>query len=193
MTELPAGNSVRSGPFPISGRHCHRGAGFALSPFEKREAERFDVLSVLIENYEAQHHRIDAASPVEVVKFYMEQNSLSQTNLASVLGSRSRASEFLAERRDLSLSMIRAIAEAWHIPADLLLPPAGGPKENKRERPHRGTVRTNSNTPTQSSRTATPSKGAARAQPFKHTAAGKPGADKGLSAPKKPARQRNAG
>jgi HTH-type transcriptional regulator/antitoxin HigA len=86
------------------------------------EADRFDVLAALIEAYERRHHAIENAPPVEVVRLYMEQNGLSQADLARVLDSRSRASEFLAGRRDLSLAMVNAIRNAWGIPADLLIP-----------------------------------------------------------------------
>lgn len=87
------------------------------------DADRFDVLATLIEAYETRHHPIEVAPPVEVVRFYMEQNSLTQADLARVLGSRSRASEFLAGHRDLSLAMVDAIRSTWGISADLLIPP----------------------------------------------------------------------
>ncbi|GAB0116386.1 helix-turn-helix domain-containing protein [Acidisoma sp. 7E03] len=87
------------------------------------EADRFDVLAALIEGYERQHHAISAPEPVAVVRFYMEQNGLGQADLAAVLGSRSRASEFLSGRRGLSLTMIGAIRAAWGIPADFLIAP----------------------------------------------------------------------
>ncbi|MBB2159731.1 XRE family transcriptional regulator [Gluconacetobacter sacchari] len=86
------------------------------------EADRFDVLATLIEAYENQHYPIEAPDPVDVLRFYMEQNRLGQADLAQVLGSRPRASEVLAGRRDLSLSMIAAVRAAWGIPADLLIP-----------------------------------------------------------------------
>ncbi|MCB8880280.1 transcriptional regulator [Acidisoma cellulosilytica] len=89
--------------------------------FGSPEADRFDVLATLIAGYERQYHPVDAPDPVEVVRFYMEQNNLGQSELASVLGSRSRASEFLAGRRNLSLAMISLIRAAWGIPADLLI------------------------------------------------------------------------
>jgi HTH-type transcriptional regulator / antitoxin HigA len=86
------------------------------------EADRFDVLASLIGVYEGQRHPIEPAEPAEVVRLYMEQNGLDQADLARVLNSRSRASEFLAGHRHLSLSMINAIRGAWSIPADLLIP-----------------------------------------------------------------------
>ena len=50
-------------------------------------------------------------------------DELGQTQLAELLGSRSRASEILARRRALTVEMIHKIREAWKIPADLLVRP----------------------------------------------------------------------
>jgi HTH-type transcriptional regulator/antitoxin HigA len=46
-----------------------------------------------------------------------------QTELAELLGSRSRASEVLARRRALTVDMIHKISEAWKIPAGPLARP----------------------------------------------------------------------
>ena len=51
----------------------------------------------------------------------MEQNGYSQSDLAAVLGSRSRASEFLGAKRNLMLDQIRRLSRGWHIPADALI------------------------------------------------------------------------
>lgn len=85
------------------------------------EEERFDVLSTLIEAYENKAYPIEQADPIDVLNFYMEQNGLTQTDLAQVIGSRSRASEILSGRRGLTLQMIDAIRSAWGISADLLV------------------------------------------------------------------------
>lgn len=52
------------------------------------EADRFDVLTDLIEAYEDRHFPIPPADPVDVLRFSMEQNGRSQTDLAELLGSR---------------------------------------------------------------------------------------------------------
>ena len=64
---------------------------------EKRtpEADRFDVLAELISAYEAKYHPIEPLNPVEFIETYMEETGLRQSDLAGVLGSASRASEFL--------------------------------------------------------------------------------------------------
>ena len=85
------------------------------------EAARFDVLSSLIASYEDRHHRIDPSSPVEVLRYAIDSLGRTQSDLARVLGSRSRASEVLAGRRPLTLDMIRAISAAWKLPVAALI------------------------------------------------------------------------
>jgi HTH-type transcriptional regulator / antitoxin HigA len=91
------------------------------APAGSPEGDRLDVLATLVERYEDTRWPIPAASPVEVLKFVMEQNGRSQTDLANLLGSRPRASEILNGRRDLTLDNIRLLAREWHIPAGALV------------------------------------------------------------------------
>lgn len=87
------------------------------------EADRFDVLSDLIEAYENRHHPISAPDPIEALKQFMEDADKSTAELAQVLGSRPRASEILSKKRRLSLEMIRKINAAWRVPAETLIAP----------------------------------------------------------------------
>jgi HTH-type transcriptional regulator/antitoxin HigA len=84
---------------------------------------RFDVLSVLIEAYEDKHYPIDAPEPVELIKAHMELTGRSQGNLATLFGSRSRASEVLNKKRALTVDMIHRLQKEWGIPADCLVEP----------------------------------------------------------------------
>lgn len=87
------------------------------------EAERFDVLATLIEAYEAKHWPIEAPDPVSAILEIMERRNLKQADLATLLGSRSRASEILARKRPLTMKQAWTLYEQWHIPADVLLRP----------------------------------------------------------------------
>lgn len=85
------------------------------------EADRFELLALVIARYEETRWPIEPAKPVEVLRFMMEQNDRTQADLAALLGSRSRASEILNEKRDLTLDQIRLLAREWHIPAAALV------------------------------------------------------------------------
>jgi HTH-type transcriptional regulator/antitoxin HigA len=85
------------------------------------DGDRFDVLADLIEAYENRNWPIEAPNPISVLQAYMEMRDLQQSDLAKLLGSKSRASEVLRGERRLSLDMVRRISAEWHISADVLV------------------------------------------------------------------------
>ncbi len=87
------------------------------------EAEEFEILALLAENYESKHYPIDTGSvtPLDIIKFRMEQNGLTAKDMTAYLGSPSKVSEVLNGKRPLSLTMIKKLHKGLHIPADLLL------------------------------------------------------------------------
>ena len=85
------------------------------------EADAAELLTTLIQAYEAKHFPIGIPDALTAIRFRMEQQNLSQNDLVPYLGSRSRASEILAGKRPLSLSMIRALHYGLGIPAAVLL------------------------------------------------------------------------
>lgn len=87
------------------------------------DADRFDLLALVIADYEAKHWPIDPPDPVEAIKYRMEQGGYRQRDLAILLGSRSRASEILSRKRALTLDMAWKLNREWGIPAEALLKP----------------------------------------------------------------------
>lgn len=87
------------------------------------EGDRLDVLSTLIEAYEAEHHAIDAPDPIALVQFVMEQRGLDREALSSMIGNRGRVSEVLSKKRGLSLTMIRKLQTGLGLPAAALVRP----------------------------------------------------------------------
>ena len=86
------------------------------------EAAELEVLAILAQRYEQEAFPIDPPSPIDAIRFRMEQMGYSQTDLARVLGSRSRASEIMTGSiKRLSINMIRRLHDQWHIPADALI------------------------------------------------------------------------
>ncbi|HWL38989.1 MAG TPA: helix-turn-helix domain-containing protein [Gemmatimonadaceae bacterium] len=86
------------------------------------ERDRFELLTILIAAYEAQHvPEPDLPSPQAVVRFMAEQKGLDQGDLAALLGGRSRLSEFLNEKRELSRTQIKTLRDKLGVPADLLI------------------------------------------------------------------------
>lgn len=87
------------------------------------DAERFMLLTDLIEAYEEKHYPIQAADPVALIADYIERTGKRQADLAAILGSRSRASEIMNRKRLLSVGQVHAIAQAWGLPAAELVRP----------------------------------------------------------------------
>jgi HTH-type transcriptional regulator/antitoxin HigA len=87
------------------------------------EGDRLDVLSTLVEAYEAEHFAIDAPDPIALLEFAMEQRGADRTDLEPMIGSRGRVSEVLTRKRALSLAMIRNLKAKWALPADVLVRP----------------------------------------------------------------------
>ncbi|PYE90334.1 helix-turn-helix domain-containing protein [Phyllobacterium leguminum] len=87
------------------------------------DAERFDILSDLIEAYENRYYPIEAPEPIELLKAHMEMTGKSQSDLANLFGSRSRASEILNKKRALTVDMIYKLTKEWGIPAEYLVEP----------------------------------------------------------------------
>jgi len=85
------------------------------------EGDELDILVTLVERYEAKRYPMPKATPLEVLKFMMEQNDRTQRDLAELFRSRSRASEILGGKRELTLGQIRLLSARWHIPAAALV------------------------------------------------------------------------
>jgi HTH-type transcriptional regulator / antitoxin HigA len=85
------------------------------------EGDELMILSLLIENYENEHFPIEMPDPVEAIKFRMEQLGYDQSDLASIIGLKSRASEILNRKRKLTLDMIRKLHAALNIPTEILV------------------------------------------------------------------------
>ncbi len=95
-----------------------------INPEEGTTADDLlDLLSVLVESYEDDHETwtYEKISPQAIVKFMAEQKEISQGKLAELLGGRSRLSDFMKEKRELSRTQIKALRDALGIPADLLI------------------------------------------------------------------------
>lgn len=84
------------------------------------EGDRLDVLVTLVEAYEARRWPIAPLDPVQAIEAAMAMNGYTRAELAELIG-QSRATEVLARKRALSLSMIRKIAAAWRVPERVLV------------------------------------------------------------------------
>jgi HTH-type transcriptional regulator / antitoxin HigA len=85
------------------------------------DGDELEILGMLIERYENEHFPVGFPDPIEAIKFRMEQLGYNQSDLANVVGLKSRASEILNKKRKLSLEMIRQIHDRLNIPTEVLI------------------------------------------------------------------------
>jgi HTH-type transcriptional regulator/antitoxin HigA len=90
-------------------------------PENTPEADRLEVLALLVENFEAKHYPMSSPDPIEFILYIMENRGLTRKDLEPYIGSRGRVAEVLNRARPLSLAMIRALALGLKIRADLLI------------------------------------------------------------------------
>jgi HTH-type transcriptional regulator/antitoxin HigA len=85
------------------------------------EGDELDVLLTLIRVYEKEKHPVPPPTPIEAIRFVMDQRGMKQADLVPYIGSHSKVSEVLRGKRTLSLSMIRSIHTHLSIPAEVLI------------------------------------------------------------------------
>jgi HTH-type transcriptional regulator/antitoxin HigA len=73
-----------------------------------------DALGTLIHAYEEQHHPMPQVSGADMLRFFMEERSLTQSDLPEV-GSQGVVSEVLGGKRELNVRQIRALAERFGV------------------------------------------------------------------------------
>jgi HTH-type transcriptional regulator / antitoxin HigA len=79
------------------------------------EEEAIELLTLLIERYETEHYPVPDADPVDVLKFLLDQNGLSQREIAAELGGESTVSLVLAGKRRLNRSHIERLSRRFHV------------------------------------------------------------------------------
>jgi HTH-type transcriptional regulator / antitoxin HigA len=93
---------------------------YAIEP-NTSEGEEMELLSLLIEKYEQENFQMKAPSPIEAIKFRMEQMNLKQADVAPIFGGTTRVSEVLNGRRALTLKMITLLNRYLGIPLESLI------------------------------------------------------------------------
>jgi len=83
--------------------------------------DELEALTVLIEHYENKHFPISKPTPIEAIKFRLDQLGLLARDLEPYIGSSGRVSEVLSGKRGLSLAMIKRLHDGLKIPYSTLV------------------------------------------------------------------------
>jgi HTH-type transcriptional regulator/antitoxin HigA len=87
------------------------------------EADRFDLLALIIEDYERKRWPIEPPEAIDAIRYRMETGGYTQADLGHLLGSRQRASDILTKKRPLTMRMAWKLHREWNIPAEALIAP----------------------------------------------------------------------
>lgn len=85
------------------------------------ESNELEVWATLIEKYEADLHTPESPTPIEAIKFRMDQMGFNQNDMVEYFGSKAKVSEVLNGKRNLTLSMMRKLVNGLGIPASVFL------------------------------------------------------------------------
>ena len=85
------------------------------------DGDFLDVMGTLIEAYEEKTFPMQAADPIEAIRFRMEQGGLTPRDLVPSIGQQNRVYEVLNGTRPLSIQMIRNLHRNLGIPAESLI------------------------------------------------------------------------
>ncbi len=112
----------------IRGKAAYRRALARLAHFfdhapatNSPEETEFEILMLMAERHEREHHALPSPDPVAAIRFAIEQRGFGPAELNALLGSRQRAHEILNRKRRLTLSQIRELHDKLGIPADVLI------------------------------------------------------------------------
>lgn len=112
----------------IRTRKAHREAIAEIArlweaPAKSPAADRLDVLSLLVEQYEREHFPIADPDPIDFLNHVMEARGLTRKDLEPWIGPRGRVSDILNRTRPLTLEMIRKLAVGLKLPTEVLIRP----------------------------------------------------------------------
>src|SRR6202047_1441447 len=87
------------------------------------EADRFDLLALIIEDYERKRWPIEPPDTIDAIRSRMETGGYTPADLWRLLGSRQRASDILTRKRPLTMRMAWKLHREWNILAEALMAP----------------------------------------------------------------------
>jgi HTH-type transcriptional regulator / antitoxin HigA len=86
------------------------------------EEEAIELMTLLVDRYESQRYPVPDAEPAEVLRFLLDQNGLSQRDVAAELGSESTVSLVLSGRRPLNRDHIARLSERFKVSPAVFFP-----------------------------------------------------------------------
>lgn len=89
----------------------------------KDQADYVEAMTTLVGAYEDLHHAVDLTNgkPTETLRYLLDQNQMTASDLGELLGNRSLGSKILRGERELSKAHLRTLAQRFKVNAGLFL------------------------------------------------------------------------
>lgn len=133
-TSLPQINEARYGrllaktlPRPVRTEAQNRRMTKLLLQLDERadlsaeEEQLAEMLTILIEDFEAKRYPFPPVSPRESLKALMEDRGLRHSDIWPVLGNKGVASEILNGKRSISKTQAKKLAAFFRVPVELFI------------------------------------------------------------------------
>lgn len=85
------------------------------------ETALYKLLATLVRDYESRKYPAQKESPLDMLKFLIEENGLTQSALVPIFGSRGAVSNVMSGRRQISKAVAKKLAERFRVSPDLFL------------------------------------------------------------------------
>ena len=85
------------------------------------EAALYDLVTMLVETYEAEHYSIEESSPAEVLLHIIESGGIELADLAGIFGSREILTQVLAGQELISTNQAQALADRFKLSPQIFL------------------------------------------------------------------------
>ena len=93
------------------------------APDGSPEADRLEILAILVEVYEKMHFPIEAPDPIAFIEYIMDSRGLARKDLEPFIGPRGRVADIPNRTRPLTMTMIRRLASGLNLPVEVLIQP----------------------------------------------------------------------
>ncbi|MCH8487218.1 MAG: helix-turn-helix domain-containing protein [Candidatus Cyclonatronum sp.] len=105
-------------------RYCNILEEIVFSDQSEERQDEVELLTLLIEHYDAQQRESRSDDPVTLIKALMQEHGLSQNDLAAIVNrSKGYVSEILNRKKALSKEVIRILAAHFKISQEALNKP----------------------------------------------------------------------
>jgi HTH-type transcriptional regulator / antitoxin HigA len=91
------------------------------APDGSPEAERLEILALIVAAYEQKHFPIEAPDPIAFLEYVLDARGLSHADLEPFLGSPGKVVAIMNRQLPLSLAMIRHLAAGLNLPVEVLI------------------------------------------------------------------------